>query len=65
MLAEFKNESYLDFSKEENRKKMLEALEKVHSEFGKENMLIIDGERVKTKDKFKSYNPSEKEEVVG
>lgn len=65
MLSEFRNESYLDFSKEENRKKMLEALEKIHSEFGKEYDLIIDGERVKTKDKFKSYNPSEKEEVIG
>jgi 1-pyrroline-5-carboxylate dehydrogenase len=65
MLSEFRNESYLDFSKEENRKKMLEALEKVHSEFGKEYDLIIDSERVKAKDKFKSYNPSEKEEVIG
>lgn len=65
MLSEFRNESYLDFSKEDNRKKMLEALEKVNSEFGKEYDLIIDGERVKTKDKFKSYNPSEKEEVIG
>jgi 1-pyrroline-5-carboxylate dehydrogenase len=65
MLSEFKNEKYLNFSKEDNRKKMLEALEKVHSEFGKEYDLIINGERVKTKDKFKSYNPSEKEEVVG
>jgi 1-pyrroline-5-carboxylate dehydrogenase len=65
MLSEFRNESYIDFSKEENRKKMLEALEKVHSEFGKEYDLIIDGERVKAKDKFKSYNPSEKEEVIG
>jgi 1-pyrroline-5-carboxylate dehydrogenase len=65
MLSEFKNESYLDFSKEENRKKMQEALEKIYSEFGKEYDLIIDGERVKAKDKFKSYNPSEKEEVIG
>ncbi len=65
MLSEFKNEKYLDFSQEDNRKKMLEALEKVHSEFGKEYDLIINGERVKTQDKFKSYNPSEKEEVVG
>ncbi len=65
MLSEFINEKYLDFSQEDNRKKMLEALEKVHSEFGKEYDLIINGERVKTQDKFKSYNPSEKEEVVG
>lgn len=65
MLSEFKNEKYLDFSQEDNRKKMVEALEKVHSEFGKEYNLIINGERVKTQDKFNSYNPSEKEEVVG
>lgn len=65
MLQEFKNETYLDFSKEENRQKMLSALDKVHSEFGKEYDLIIDGERVKAKDKFNSYNPSEKDEVVG
>lgn len=65
MLQEFKNETYLDFTKEEVRQKMLEALEKVHAEFGKEYDLIIDGESVKTKDKFQSYNPSEKNEVVG
>ncbi len=65
MLQEFKNEGYIDFSKEENRQKMLEALDKVHSEFGKEYDLIIDGERVKAKDKFNSYNPSEKDEIVG
>ncbi len=65
MLTEFKNETYLDFSKEENQKRMLEALQKIHSEFGKEYDLIIDGERVKANAKFNSYNPSEKEEVIG
>uniref|UniRef100_A0A7C6EGC5 L-glutamate gamma-semialdehyde dehydrogenase n=1 Tax=candidate division WOR-3 bacterium TaxID=2052148 RepID=A0A7C6EGC5_UNCW3 len=65
MLPEFKNENYIDFAKEDNREKMKEALDKVQSEFGREYDLIIDGERIKAKDKFQSYNPSEKDEVIG
>ncbi|MEW6686715.1 MAG: L-glutamate gamma-semialdehyde dehydrogenase [Candidatus Edwardsbacteria bacterium] len=64
-ITEFKNEVYTDFTKEENKKKMEEALTKVQAELGKEYDLIIGGERVKTKDKFKSINPSEKDEIVG
>ncbi len=65
MLTPFKNEPFTDFSKEENRQKMLQAIEKVQSELGREYPLIIDGEEVYTSEKFKSINPSNKDEVVG
>ncbi len=65
MLTPFKNEPFTDFSKEENRQRMIQAIEKVQSELGREYPLIIDGEEVYTSDKFKSINPSNKDEVVG
>jgi 1-pyrroline-5-carboxylate dehydrogenase len=64
-MIEFKNEPLTDFSCEENRQKMLAALKQVASRFGQEYDLIIGGKRVKTADKFQSFNPSEKSEVLG
>ncbi len=65
MQTEFRNESTVDFSREENVRSMEEALAKVHSELGREVDLIIGGERVRTTDKIKSLNPSNPNEVVG
>ena len=65
MLPEFRNEPLTDFSKEENRKKMLEALAYVEKELGKEYPLVINGERMKADATFKSINPSDKDQVVG
>jgi len=64
-LPRFKNEPFTDFSKPENRKKMEKALAKVESELGKEYDIIIGGERIKTNEKFYSYNPSKKDQIVG
>ncbi len=44
---------------------MLEALAKVRAEFGKEYPIVIGGEKIKSGDVLKSYNPSNKEDVVG
>ena len=65
MVSAFKNESYTDFSKEDNQRKMKEALKLVSAQLGREYDIIIGSERVKTAQKLLSYNPSEKDQVVG
>src|SRR5436305_4837557 len=61
----FVNEPMVDFSKEENARKMRAAIEKVRGQLGREYDLIIGGERVKTQDKIKSINPAKPSELVG
>jgi 1-pyrroline-5-carboxylate dehydrogenase len=61
----YKHEPFTDFSKEENYRALRSALELVNSQLGKEYPLIIGGERVVTEQKITSYNPANKEEVVG
>jgi 1-pyrroline-5-carboxylate dehydrogenase len=65
VLKEFTNEPYVDFTKDDNRKKMEQAIEQVEKELGKEYPLIIGGKKFQAKDKLISYNPSKKDEVVG
>ncbi len=64
-MKEFKNEPLVDFKNEEIRKNLEEAIKKSESEFGKEYEMVIGGKRVKSKEKFKSINPSKKDEIVG
>src|SRR5437868_4531504 len=61
----FVNEPLVDFSKEENARKMRAAVEKVRAQLGREYDLVIGGKRVKTKDKIKSINPAKPSQVVG
>src|ERR1700689_3736148 len=61
----FKNEAFVDFSKEENVRKMRSAIEKVRGQLGREYDLIIGGKRIKTADKIRSINPAKPSEVVG
>src|SRR3954470_14415341 len=61
----FRNEPLTDFSKDENRRAMKEALARVKSELGREYDLVIGGELVKTTSKIKSTNPARPSEVVG
>ncbi len=65
MPAEFRNEPFTDFSKEENASAMRAALEKVKGELGREYPLVIGGERISTDAKFESLNPANRTEVVG
>jgi 1-pyrroline-5-carboxylate dehydrogenase len=65
-LAEFRNEPLRDFrGNPEYAKRMEEALDQVRRELGQEYDLVINGERIKTPDKFCSYNPGQKDQVVG
>ncbi|MGA8150597.1 MAG: L-glutamate gamma-semialdehyde dehydrogenase [Terriglobales bacterium] len=61
----FVNEPMIDFSKEENARKMRAAIEKVRGQLGREYDLIVGGKRIKTQDKIKSINPAKPSQVVG
>ena len=64
MLKGFKNAAELDFSLEENKKKMEEAFQQIDAEKGSVYPLIIGGERIETEKKIVSLDPSNKE-VLG
>ena len=65
-LPEFKNEPLSDFKgNPEHARRMKEAVEEVAKELGRDYDLIIGGERVKTEDKLVSYDPGQKDRVVG
>ncbi|PYX87180.1 MAG: L-glutamate gamma-semialdehyde dehydrogenase, partial [Acidobacteria bacterium] len=61
----FVNEPLVDFTKEENARKMRAAIEKVRGQLGREYDLIIGGKHVKTQDKIKSVNPAKPTQLVG
>jgi 1-pyrroline-5-carboxylate dehydrogenase len=61
----FKNESFVDFTREDNVRRMRSAIEKVRGQLGREYDLIIGGKRIKTADKIRSINPAKPSEVVG
>lgn len=61
----YKHEPFTDFSKKENRQQYEEALKLVESYLGQDYPLIIGGERVTTDAKIISFNPANKDEVVG
>lgn len=65
MVVPYTHEPFTDFSLEENRKKMEEALQKIEDEFGKEYPLVIGGERITTEEKIKVVNPAKKDEILG
>ncbi len=61
----FFNEPLTDFSIEENRTKMLEAIAFVRDEFGAEYPLIIDGKSCDSRATLVSRNPSKTSEIIG
>src|SRR5690625_2308524 len=65
MVIPYKHEPFTDFSIEDNKRQMEEALKKVEGILGQEYPLIINGERVTTEDKIVSVNPANKEEIIG
>src|ERR1044072_73165 len=65
MPAEFRNEPFTDFTKEENAQAMREALAKVQSQLGREYPLVIRGERINTGNLLESINRANRTQVVG
>ena len=61
----FQNEPLVDFSREEDRRAMQEALEQVKTQLGKSYPLVIAGREVKSDATLDSLNPSHKRQVVG
>ncbi len=61
----FKPESIIDFTQPEHERRMREAIERVAAQLGKEYPLVIGGEEIYTDDKLVSYNPSQKDQVIG
>jgi 1-pyrroline-5-carboxylate dehydrogenase len=65
-LPEFRNEPLSDFKgNAEQFRRMKEAVEEVGKELGREYDVVIGGRRVKTPEKFCSYNPAQKDQIVG
>lgn len=65
MIPQFQNEALTDFSKDENRRKMKEALAEVERQLGREYPCIVDGKAVETGDLHSSTNPANPDQVVG
>ncbi|HEX6484311.1 MAG TPA: L-glutamate gamma-semialdehyde dehydrogenase [Ktedonobacteraceae bacterium] len=61
----FENAPFIDFTKEENRRAQLEALEQVKSELGQTYPLIIGGKKITNEATFASVNPSQPDQVIG
>lgn len=65
-LAPFKNEPLSNFKgNPEHLRLMEQALQEVGKELGRKYPLVIGSERIETEETFHSYNPSEKDQVVG
>jgi 1-pyrroline-5-carboxylate dehydrogenase len=65
MIQPYKHEPFTDFSVEDNRQAYLQALQTVEGYLGQDYPLVIGGEKITTEEKIISYNPANKEEVIG
>lgn len=65
MVVPYTHEPFTDFTVEDNKQKLLNALKEIEKDLGKEYPLIIGGERITTEDKIVSVNPANKKEVIG
>jgi 1-pyrroline-5-carboxylate dehydrogenase len=63
--GEFRNESFVDFSRADNANAMRDALSRVSDMLGHEYELIIGGERLRTQAKITSHNPARPSQIVG
>jgi 1-pyrroline-5-carboxylate dehydrogenase len=61
----FNNEPFTDFTKDENRRKMEEAIRQVTSQLGNKYPLIIGGEKIEKEATFDSINPARKNQTIG
>jgi 1-pyrroline-5-carboxylate dehydrogenase len=61
----FANEPPVDFSREDNARRMRNAIEKVRNQLGREYDLIMGGKRIRTGEKIRSLNPAKPSQIVG
>ena len=64
-LPSFANEPFTDFTREENRRGLTEALARVRSALGRTYSFVIAGEKAQTSETFVSYNPAHSDEAIG
>ncbi|MFE0507629.1 L-glutamate gamma-semialdehyde dehydrogenase [Peribacillus butanolivorans] len=64
-MISYKHEPFVDFKNEENKKAYQEALQTVEGYLGQDYPLYIGAEKVTTDEKIVSYNPADKQEVIG
>ena len=64
-LPVYKQEAFIDFSKEENVKKLQDAFAKVREGFGEYYPMIINGVKVDRAETFASVNPHKRSEIIG
>lgn len=62
---EFQNEPHTDFSVEENRQRIHQAIQDVTKQFDHYYPLVVNGEEIKSEDTIISLNPSHKAQRVG
>jgi 1-pyrroline-5-carboxylate dehydrogenase len=65
MPSDFKNEPLTDFSKDENRRAMAQAIASVAENLGESYPMLLGGERVTLPQTFSSRNPSSPDEIIG
>lgn len=65
MLMPYRPEPYVNFSDDEPRKKMLEALKLVESQLGRTYPLRIGAEKIETQNTIASINPAKNDQVIG
>jgi RHH-type proline utilization regulon transcriptional repressor/proline dehydrogenase/delta 1-pyrroline-5-carboxylate dehydrogenase len=63
--SRFHNEPVTDFSREDNRQAMQEALRDVASQFGRHYTLVINGQEIPGGGRMESHNPSHWDQIVG
>src|SRR5574342_1423887 len=65
MLPDFNNEAFLDFSNPEHARRQTEAIAAVEATLGAEHPMVIGGERVAAREKFRSLDPSDPSRAIG
>jgi 1-pyrroline-5-carboxylate dehydrogenase len=65
MPTDFRNEPFTDFSKDENRRAMAQAIAAVAESLGESHPMLIDGEKIRLPLTFDSIDPSDPSVVVG
>ena len=63
--GDFRNEPFVDFTRQENSRAMRDALDRVGDQLGQEYDLVIGGKRIRTADKIRSLNPARPAQIVG
>ena len=63
--GEFVNDPLADFSREETRQRMQDALADVRAQLGRTYPLVVNGRDIATEQTIESINPSHRREIIG